>query len=255
MKETLNQIKKTIIFFGYGDKNGKAQFTGTGFLLKFDNVPYIVTAKHVIDDQSKELGIIFNSKDDKIFGIKAKEIKDKYNVDWVFHQNSEVDLAVLPCHLDEDADYKTFTTEKICYINQISLLDEVFYFSFQPNVLIDNISPIVRVGHISLIQKDKTLIIDGGAFPGNSGSPVFMKPFPYYFENNSFIFQTKPYPFYFLGIVSQYIPYEDYAISVQTKQTRVMFQENTGLTVVSSSSLLDDIFKSIKFKNQHNRIK
>ncbi len=43
-----------------------------------------------------------------------------------------------------------------------------------------------------------------------------------------------------VGIVKNYIPYEDVAISKQTRETRVIFQENSGLSdMVPASAILD----------------
>ena len=64
-------------------------------------------------------------------------------------------------------------------------------------------------------------------FPGNSGGPVINKPEVISIEGTS----SVPSP-YLIGIVSSYLTYTDTAVSKQTGQSRVVFEENSGLAVV-----------------------
>ena len=49
-----------------------------------------------------------------------------------------------------------------------------------------------------------------------------------------------------VGIIGSYLPYLDVAISEQTKRPRVVFEENTGLSKVWSTSLISEIISSKK---------
>jgi len=46
------------------------------------------------------------------------------------------------------------------------------------------LNPVIQNGTISLLNEDKTFYKDAAAFPGNSGSPGFIKPFPLWFGPN-----------------------------------------------------------------------
>ena len=64
-------------------------------------------------------------------------------------------------------------------------------------------------------------------FPGNSGGPVVNKPEIISVEGTN----SVPSP-YLIGIVASYLTYTDTAVSKQTGQSRVVFEENSGLAVV-----------------------
>lgn len=70
-------------------------------------------------------------------------------------------------------------------------------------------------------------IIDAFVFPGNSGGPVIIKPELMAIQGTLPMTETR-----LIGLVKSYIPYRDVAISPQTGRTRVIFEENTGLTNV-----------------------
>src|SRR6185503_14526044 len=90
---------------------------------------------------------------------------------------------------------------------------------------------VVRQGCIARIRDSaagstKEFLVDATVFPGNSGGPVISRPEP------SPPGQGASGRSYLLGIVASYVPYRDVAISQQTKRTRVVFEENSGLTAV-----------------------
>jgi len=49
---------------------------------------------------------------------------------------------------------------------------------------------------------------------------------------------------YVIGIVQGYLPYEDVAVSTQTKRPRVIFQENSGLAVVHPIDCIDETVRA-----------
>ena len=63
------------------------------------------------------------------------------------------------------------------------------------------------------LQNDKTILIDAFAFPGNSGSPVFLKSSPIRYDTNTFNIGGDELGDKFIGIIGAYIPYEDVAVS------------------------------------------
>ena len=95
---------------------------------------------------------------------------------------------------------------------------------------------------ISLINEDGSFYIDGFAFPGNSGSPVFILTSP------------AEYKVKFAGIIGSYLPYQEAAISKQTGRTRIIFEENTGLSIVWSVKFLEEIIKSKEFQQQLDKL-
>lgn len=119
----------------------------------------------------------------------------------------------------------------------------------------DRIRPIYRVGTVSLVLPDKTFYIDGAAFPGNSGSPVFVRPEPTGFADSGPPVFPAPNSGKFVGVVGEYLPYQEVAISSQTQRPRVVFEEHTGLSRVWSIDLIEEIINSSSFRTQLMRLK
>ncbi len=70
--------------------------------------------------------------------------------------------------------------------------------------------------------------MDSLVFPGNSGSPVVLKPVAVHLMDNRFtIGQVNPA--LLLGVVFEYVTYSEVAVSTQTGRPRVSFEENSGL--------------------------
>ena len=120
--------------------------------------------------------------------------------------------------------------------------DGVFLLGF-PMGLIGNTRNmvVVRQGAIARIRDfleggSRDFLIDCTVFPGNSGGPVVGRP-----EFTSIKGTKAVDGAYLLGIVAAYIPYEDVAISAQTKQPRIIFQENSGLARVFPVDHINDV--------------
>src|SRR5205814_3445547 len=87
---------------------------------------------------------------------------------------------------------------------------------------------IVRQGAIARIRDalagtTKEFLIDAAIFPGNSGGPVVTRP-----ELASIQGTKAQNAAYLVGLVKAYIPYQDAAISLQTRRPRIVFEENSG---------------------------
>jgi hypothetical protein len=91
---------------------------------------------------------------------------------------------------------------------------------------------VVREGIIARIEDllyfgGESFLIDSFVFPGNSGGPVLLKP-----ELIS-IPGTQNHPAsYLIGVVDAYQPYREPAVSPQTQETRIIFEENSGLAAI-----------------------
>lgn len=108
---------------------------------------------------------------------------------------------------------------------------------------------IVRNGSLARISDvldgtSSNFLIDSLVFPGNSGGPVVLRP------NLGAIGGTKPISSaYLFGMVISYVPYNDIAVSQQTKQPRVIFQENSGLAEVVPLDNVDALIQSWEAKS------
>ncbi len=240
----------------------RLRFYATGFLVSIQNVYHLLTAKHVVASmktgklQDEGMLVFFNSKDGRIGLRSIESVKKNYGVNWIFHKNVEVDVAIIPFGLDSQKDdVKVIRNKWFLLSDRIFELYDVFFLSYQPGIEPQRkISPVIRAGIISIINDDKSFYIDASAFPGNSGSPVFLKPSPIRFDKNRISLGKDPLGGKFVGIIGEYIPYQEIAISTQTGRPRVIFEENTGLSKVWSVEFIKEILDSDVFKEQIDKI-
>ena len=257
MKQFIENSKKIITFLGKITREGKAEPKATGFFIRIGGIIHLITAKHVVTDREtnqpdNEIVAFFNSREGGVIGLPIKDVMEKDGTSWIFHTNSEVDIAIIPFPLNKEKyDVKVIPDDIFLPIESLFELYDVFFLSFQPGTKFETrVAPIIRSGTISRLNDDKTFYIDGAAFPGNSGSPVFLKPSPIRFDEKGISLGGDTLGGKFVGIIGEYIPYEEVAVSVQTGRPRIVFQENTGLSRAWSVNYIKQIIESEQFKSQ-----
>ena len=263
-----------VMAIGEGDDPAKRAWIGTGFLYgRFDkkidettktyNV-FVVTNKHVLENR-KKIYLKFNSANDPGSADYAMPLKARNGKDvWVGHPDEKVDVAVLPINVNalkddyrkysffqSDAHIATTVTMKA---EGITEGDGVFVLGF-PMGLVDAARQYVicRSGCVArvrdLIEGSVTdFLVDATVFPGNSGGPVVLTPELTTITGTRSISKAD-----LIGVVKSYVPYKDYCVSLQTKQTRIVFEENSGLTAVEP---VDHIIRTIDLamKRMKNRL-
>lgn len=253
-------LKQTTVFLGTIENN-QVSFQATGFIVEISNILHLITSKHVIMENvnnkftgkllDSNMVIFYNLKTNKKYFKSIKEIKEKYKCNWIFHENENVDIAIIPIELNQLTDDVVIIPSDM-FLSPSEILEtyDVFFVSYQDGISIQNrFHPIIRSGMISLINDDSTFFMDAFAFPGNSGSPVFLKPSIRAYKGAIHL-GGDPLAGKFIGLVGEYVPYRDIAISAQTKQPRVIFEENAGLAKVWSVKYIYEIINSSAFKKQ-----
>jgi hypothetical protein len=206
MANYLNEIKKSVLFIYLTDQNGGYIPVGTGFLvgvtLEEDRercAVYLVTAKHVLQDQAgnylSEIFIRLNTRsgDSVIHRISLKDLTISE------HPDKDVDIALFNFLPNESVyDFKLILDEMIAskdiiLKHNIAEGDEVFFsglFVAFPGQ--KKIQPIIRFGRVALVPDEKIewkdnnkpairadlLLLECQSFGGNSGSPVFYRLSP-----------------------------------------------------------------------------
>lgn len=287
--EALKQMKKSVVFIGRIDKQPgvsippdgflltnidrqKVHFEGTGFLINVEGITHLVTAKHVVNAyqvaelrdgkviqkiMDDDMLAFYNRKDGKVGYRSIGWARKSNGVDWIFHEDGSVDVAIVPFPTITGVDdVMTMPEDYVVGTSKLQELYEVFFIAYQPGAeSVKKITPVIRGGMISLINDDKTFYFDGFAFPGNSGSPVFYKPsVSRYGEKEGFEIGNDTLAAKFIGIVGEYLPYQEVAVSVQTRRPRIIFEEHTGLSRVWSADFLTEIEKSSLFRAQLKRL-
>ncbi|HCM41779.1 MAG TPA: hypothetical protein DIS66_00485 [Candidatus Omnitrophica bacterium] len=245
-------------------ENDKYQSLATGFLVGFflkkesetSNLyrVVLVTNRHVFEGK-KQVFLRFNLN----AGIsKAYQValEDQHGKKWLAHKNPNVDLAVLRINFnwlknDEKASCAFIQEENFAYaetIKEKEILpgESVFALGFPLGLAGDAQNYVIVKGGViarldeEIIQRKCAFIIDSNIFPGNSGGPVILKTDMNHLKN------TKPIEkAYLMGVISSYINYRDVAVSQQTQQVRVVFNENSGLAYVVPIDFVKEVAKEI----------
>jgi S1-C subfamily serine protease len=236
-----------------------------GYLVQNDPNParrkyevYLVTNRHVIEEhQGANISVRLNptnsSMPARTFDLPIRDASGKSS--WFFHPDPNIDIAAIQLNgqiLRDQGLLDVFFANDIFGANKKKLReldimagDGVFVLGFpmnltgaQRNYVIARQGCIARISDM-LDGTDQSYLIDAFIFPGNSGSPVVLRP-----EITS-IQGTKPQTTaYLIGIVRSYIPYTDVAISIQTKRPRISFEENSGLAEVLPLDYIDEAIKA-----------
>ena len=229
--------------FLYGDPAPQEQVQGEGQQIKPYYV-YLVTNRHVFEGQQRAF-ILFNPIGTEPARDYELPLVDKDNkILWFAHPDPDIDIAIIRINpkvlREEKMQFSYFHSDEhildLATAKDIGLTegDGVFVLGF-PMRLVgkERNYAIVREGSIARIQDalaetEKEFIIDSFIFPGNSGGPVINKPELLSIEGTKKAINTA----YLIGVVKGFITYKDVAISEQTKRPRIVFEENSGLTVV-----------------------
>jgi hypothetical protein len=172
--------------------------TGSGFFYSFakeptQNIPCIVTNKHVVDGASfGQFSLTLrNAEGGAIVGQHITIRLDQFQKRWVPHPDPSVDLCAMPIAplLTESAktgqhfffvplDEGLLPTSND--LEDLAALEEILMIGY-PNGIWDstNNMPIFRRGitatHPNIdYEGRKEFLIDAACFPGSSGSPVFL---------------------------------------------------------------------------------
>ena len=261
--------KNLVAFTFHSDPNGEPTVpSGTCFfvIVRSTNNPnqafmYMVTAKHVIQDQTTN----HNYLPQALVRFRQREKSDQPMFTYfplkatngnslvLTNSDPDVDLAVVPVSsnivstalikgMDSDILARDFHIKKF----NIREGDDMFFmglFSIFYGAKIN--VPLLRFGRLAMLSDERIPIGNGKsqnyylmetfAFPGNSGSPAF-----FYFSQ-----QRNPGDASFLlaGVVSAYYPqWTD--IKLRNTSVAPVSSENTGIAIITPAYLLHEILYS-----------
>ena len=255
----------SVVAIGFGD-DPESRYRATGFLYGlFKNEAtdkkkysiYLVTNRHVFEGE-KVAVLRFNPTGTaaaREFKLVLKDEDGKPR--WLTHDDPEIDVAAISINAKKlqaegiqfsyfQSDLHVASRAEAVKVG-ISEGDGVFLLGFPMGLVGETRNVvIVRQGAIARIRdflegRSRDFLIDCTVFPGNSGGPVISRP-----EVTSITGTKSAEKAYLLGIAAAYIPYEDVAISTQTKRPRIVFQENSGLATVFPIDYINDVVNQAK---------
>lgn len=253
----------SVVAIGYEGQNNQIIWGASGFFyfhtLNGDQGRvYLVTNKHVLEGNQR-IFLRMNPKaltNPKGYALNLVNPTDNQNL-WRGHYSNKVDVAVIPVNFtlfenDEMQvnyfhDLNHTLDAKLMEKNGVSEGDGVFALGFPVSLVGDKSnSVIVRGGTIARLRDTfksprEPFLVDTTVFPGNSGGPVVNKPEMVAIEGTKTISSAS-----LIGIIASYVPYRDVAISRQTRNVRVIFEENSGLSNVFSVDCIRTTVKSFE---------
>lgn len=243
----------TAVALGYAASEGKVIYTATGFLCGYPTGtaddddralywPFLVTNEHVLGKDDTLFMRMNASIGTEAFVFQIRVRNNDGSIASGVHVNTSADIAVInidPVATMVPSKFPLFVNDDLAMTleqarsAQLAEGDGVFVLGF-PLGLAG--SPrnytIVRQGCLARVQdwlngNAPEILIDSFVFPGNSGGPVFLKPEIVHLPGTTANPQSL-----LIGMISAYIPYRDVALSAQTGQPRITFEENSGLAAV-----------------------
>lgn len=235
------------------NKEGNTISTGTGFIFSVTNkeenvtIPMLITNYHVVKGTSSgcfEIHLAENNLPTK------KTVRVSFNRDIISNNKlGDLDLIAIPlastlndlAKRDIAVFYRTVDQNLIPSEEQVSALSalENICFIGYPSGIYDGVNklPVIRQGITATpiwndFNGEYKFLIDGGVYPGSSGSPVFICNQGAYSCNSGIVVGSR---LYFVGIISN---------TYQREDTTSKAYLNLGV-VISSRAFLDELKKLI----------
>jgi hypothetical protein len=238
-QRTASGVRWTASGFLYGQFQGPGPVEGQSYYRT-----YIVTNRHVLRD-AENIMVRFNRLADEPAQALDIDLSQGPNGQpvWFAHPNPDVDVAIMPINVELlrehgfqaeyfHGDAHAASRERMRDLG-VSEGDNAFVLGFPMELAGEPRNyVVVRSGTVARVRDclqgvTDSFLIDTPVFPGNSGGPVVVGPELVAIEG------TRPVTAaYVIGVVAAYLPYTDHAVSAQTGRVRVVFEENSGLTVV-----------------------
>ena len=180
----------TGFFVGYPDRR-----LGAGY-----NFSYLVTAKHVLQDVdgtflasvTVRLNLKYPAGDSEVGFIRDLPVTDAQgNLLWFHSEDQAEDVVVLPLFPDEhEFEFTTISTRRFLsdqalHSGAVAEGDELYFIGLMEQYYgVRRNYPLVRRGTLALLTdesidtpsgRQKVVIAELASWPGNSGSPVFLR--------------------------------------------------------------------------------
>lgn len=249
----------SVVSIGIHDSNNTLIWIGTGFFVYksineegTQGIPFLVTNKHVVNGLNQ---IYIKMKNLKTSKFEEQILYLENNVSLFFDEDPNVDLAIIKLDgnfinqnnlkFDGFDIYKeAFATDELIKdgANQGNL---IYTLGFPLSLVNINQTPLCRLGCLSRMDLDelnerKAILCDIQNFPGQSGSPVIIRP------DIVGIVDTKVFnQSVLIGVIKGYIPYQEKLVSTQTNRLIEIREENSGIAEVIPVEFIRKIINRI----------
>lgn len=255
-----SMFKNAVVPIGIRQKDSSIAWIGTGFLVvkgtsAGDYNPYLISNRHVMSGCSSFVYAMKEAGTDNVKILEALSVGADGRPLFRAHPNSSIDIAVLPVDAAYirkekvifpafDIDKNAMTSKELreAGVDDGSL---VYMLGFTLG-LVNNTSksPLCRLGCIARMSEQQineqfNILVDIQNFPGNSGSPIILRPEFFSVDGTKSLNRNV-----LVGIVHSYIPYQDQLQSVQSKKVVEVRTENSGIALVHPVEYIKEIIDS-----------
>lgn len=239
-------------------------WVGTGFFVsrKTDNDgnirPFLVTNKHVVKGQKNIVIRMKRKQDSELKDIDAP-LENVTGAIYKLHKDTSIDVAVIPLNgkfiVDNNLDFPAFDIDSNAMTSselRENGVDEgslVHMLGFPMRLVNANsMLPICRLGCVARMSEEQikeqhSFLVDIQNFPGNSGSPIILRP-----DLMSIVGTKNLINCVLMGIIHSYIPYKETLINAQTQEPVEIRSENSGLANAHPVEYIREIIDEIQPK-------
>jgi hypothetical protein len=249
-----------VVAIGIEEEEAQSRWIASGFLYghsagQRDQAAgyhvYLVTNRHVVEGREL-LTLRFNPEADvpaREYGLRLARESGRRT--WFSCSDPAIDVAVVPVNFnmlkEERIQASYFENDRhaasIAKLREIGITegDLAYVLGFpmgivgrERNTVIVRSATVARIRDV-LEGQSKEFLLDSFVFPGGSGGPVVLRP-----ELIALPGTQPQKTAYLIGVVRGYLPYQDLAVSVQTKRPRIVFEENSGLAEVHPVDCIEE---------------
>lgn len=249
-----------VVSIGVRNTDNTVKWIATGFFLirmvsENQGRPFLVTNRHVFDGKQRIVVRMKEKDKDSLKECDATLIS-KGQIKYHKHPNPAIDIAILPLNADfitsNHLEFPAFDIDRHAMTStelRKSGVDEgslIFMLGFPMGLVNSNSGlPICRLGCIARmsetqIEEEHNILVDTQNFPGNSGSPIILRPELISIKGSNSLDKSV-----LVGIIHSYIPYKESLINSQTGETVEIRSENSGIANVHPVEYIKEIIDTI----------
>lgn len=238
------QYLDAVTSIGVRNQDNSISWIGTGFFVGrcVDNpnqvVPFLVTNRHVFES-FEQVVIRVKKKNGELQVMNVTLVENGERL-YKTHPLPDIDIAVIlldPNTIkNNNLDFQCINIDlqamssKELRENGVDEGSLIYMLGFPMGLVnVNSNLPLCRLGCIARmsetqIQEAHNILVDVQNFPGNSGSPIVLRP------DTATIIGTKSLNMSVLvGIINSYIPYQEKLVNSQTRQVVEIRSENSGI--------------------------
>lgn len=220
-----------------------------------EGLPFLISNRHIVEGKA-QITICMKQQGSDVLRLADIDLLITGTPVFSVHPDPKIDVAVIRLDpgfiisnqlefpsFDIDDNAMTMSELRANGVDDGSLVHMLGFPLGLVNV--NSKLPICRLGCIARmseaqVKESGSFLVDIQNFPGNSGSPVILRPDACAIQGTSNLMMSV-----LIGIIHSYIPYEDSLISGQTNRVVEVRSENSGIANAHPVDYIREIIDGI----------